>query len=51
MQDEDLFLKEISIMKKLSHPYIVRYLGAGVMRDKETGKPFIAVVRSCALRA
>ena len=49
MQSENLFLTEISVMKKLSHPYIIRYLGAGLLTDPASGKASVAVVRSRCL--
>ena len=32
-------------MRKLSHPYIIRYLGCGVLPDADTKQKYIAVVR------
>lgn len=43
-----MFMAEIGIMRKLSHPYIIRYLGCGIIADRQadgTEKHFMAVVR------
>ena len=31
LQDDQMFMAEIGVMRKLSHPYIIRYLGCGMM--------------------
>lgn len=50
VQDDRMFLAEIGVMRKLSHPYIVRYLGCGILSESQPDgapqKHFIAVVRS-----
>jgi serine/threonine protein kinase len=43
VQDEICFLDEICIMKRVSHPYIVTYLGCGVLETKD-GR-FLSIVR------
>jgi serine/threonine protein kinase len=47
MQDDQMFLEELAVMKKLSHPYIIRYLGCGVMTEEDDGHTSrqIAIVR------
>jgi serine/threonine protein kinase len=51
MQDDQLFMAEIGVMRKLSHPYIVHYLGCGMLSEKpangasENPKSYIAIVR------
>lgn len=37
VQGDRAFMAELHIMRKLSHPYIARYLGCGVMTEK--GRP------------
>ena len=37
VQGDGAFMAELHIMRKLSHPYIARYLGCGVMTEK--GRP------------
>ena len=48
MQDDRMFMAEIGLMRKLSHPYIVRYHGCGVITHAQPNggppKHFIAVV-------
>jgi serine/threonine protein kinase len=43
VQDEICFLDEICIMKRVSHPYIVTYLGCGMLETKD-GR-FLSIVR------
>jgi hypothetical protein len=47
MQDDQMFMAELGVMRKLSHPYIVRYLGCGVLTEKSASgnKNYIAIVR------
>lgn len=48
-----MFMAEIGIMRKLSHPYIIRFLGCGVITEQPAlsaapgtaPKHFLAVVR------
>jgi hypothetical protein len=43
-----MFMAELGIMRKLSHPYIIRYIGCGVLKDNHAEGPpkhYIAVVR------
>ena len=44
-----MFMAEIGVMRRLSHPYIIRYLGCGVIKESQPDgmppKHFIAVVR------
>lgn len=46
-----MFMAELGVMRKLSHPYIVRYLGCGMLsEDPEKGSSedphnYIAIVR------
>jgi serine/threonine protein kinase len=46
MQDDEMFLAELGVMKKLSHPYIIRYLGCGILTEKDSAgtKNYIAIV-------
>lgn len=40
-----MFMAELHILRKLSHPYIIRYLGCGVLTEK--GSPprqYISIV-------
>lgn len=52
MQDDQMFMAEIGVMRKLSHPYIIRYLGCGMMTQgpkkgsSENPQSHIAIVRS-----
>ena len=38
-----MFLAEVDVMRRLSHPNIIRYLGCGVI--DEGGESYLAVVR------
>lgn len=44
LQDDQLFLAEISVMKRLSHPYIIRYLGCGIIQTHQ-GR-YLSIVRA-----
>jgi HD-GYP domain-containing protein (c-di-GMP phosphodiesterase class II) len=44
VQDDQLFLREINLMRCLSHPYIIRCLGCGVI-DSEDGA-YMSIVRA-----
>eukprot|EP00892_Ulva_mutabilis_P009310 jgi/Ulvmu1/6751/UM030_0086.1 len=50
-EDDRMFMAEIGIMRKLSHPYIIRYLGCGIVTEKQPGgspdKHFMAVAQEC----
>ena len=44
-----MFMAELGVMRKLSHPYIARYLGCGVLTEPPVAgakpKSYIAIVR------
>lgn len=42
VQDDQMFLAEVDVMRRLSHPHIIRYLGCGVI--DEGGESYLAVV-------
>lgn len=50
MQDDQMFMAEMGVMRKLSHPYITRYLGCGMLTEElgneSEGDPhsYIAIV-------
>ena len=51
MQNDQMFMAELGVMRKLSHPYIARYLGCGMMAGapQEAGAEephsYLAIVR------
>ena len=47
VQDDQLFLSEINIMRRLSHPNIIRYLGCGMIM--EGNHAYMAIVRTWPL--
>lgn len=49
VQDDEMFLEEINLMRRLSHPHIIRYLGCGMI--EEGGAAHISIVRCCLMVA